>query len=251
MRIDDGLLLRGASVPLQNLGTIRSPILSDIYQDILSVTSFNVVSSVVFCGKAKMKEMLTAWGIWDDYADLTDLAYDEASKFELVIHSPYLRETVRQGLLLFFVEDIVYEEEYKGFLVIKDKSTPVGIIDNDNFLAVEDLIKQALYSRDEEKAGAKFASQTAKEWWEEANRLEDQQPKNASEDYQLTNIISKLSCVDSGYTLLTIYQLSVYQLYDQFYAYCQNRLGHLSENAYAHNGGDDFDHLAWLHKNSE
>ena len=45
-----------------------------------------------------------------------------------------------------------------------------------------------------------------------------------------------------------MYDLTVDQLYDQFYAYMQNRISQLSENAYAHNVGEDFDVNGWLRK---
>ena len=58
---------------------------------------------------------------------------------------------------------------------------------------------------------------------------------------QLSNIISKLSCVSVGYTLLNIYDLTVFQLYDQFFQYGYLRAMDLSEMAYSNHGGKDFD----------
>ena len=65
---------------------------------------------------------------------------------------------------------------------------------------------------------------------------------------KIGNIVSKLCVCGIGYTVENIYKLTVYQLYDQFSAYMQNRISQLSENAYAHNGGEDFDVNSWLRK---
>ena len=244
-------MLRGNPIPIQGLGSVRSPILAEIYQGIDSLMSYNMTCALLFSGKKKLKEMLMEMGVWEEYySDMSDLAFDQSSKFSLIIHSPTIREVFINGLSLFLLETVEYWAEGPGFSVTTLDGQLVGLITEVNYNQAESIFKQTLgvNDGDNDASDVRFASQTAKEWWEKANELEESQPHSNSEDYQMPNIISKLSCANVGYTISSIYGLTVYQLYDQFYAYSQGRTAALGETAYAHNGGENFDHLTWLHK---
>lgn len=252
MRIDEGLLLYGVPVPISGLGHLKSPKLKEIFSGITSLSGYRMTHTLLCCKKSDMKEIISTLGIENDYQDMSDLAYDEEDKFGLIIHSPYLREMFSEGLSLFFDEKVTYDERMQGYALLGENDKPTGVIIKSNYRIAENMLRQVLFDGDRDSPeDLKFASEKAKELWEKANRLEEKAPKQNTDDYQLTNIISKLSCANIGYTIFSIYELTVYQLYDQFYAYCQNRIAALSENAYAHNGGEDFDCMAWMHKKKE
>ena len=59
-------------------------------------------------------------------------------------------------------------------------------------------------------------------------------------------MISKLCAANIGYTLFNIYELTVFQLYDQFFQYGYLRAMNLNEMAYSNHGGEKFDIQAWL-----
>ena len=99
---------------------------------------------------------------------------------------------------------------------------------------------QPIYDADRKKAQKKAAEEAKKKAAEEAAK------KKADKRLQLGNIISKLSCVSTGYTLLNIYNLTVFQLYDQFFQYGYLRAMDLNEMAFSNHGGKNFDIQAWL-----
>ena len=63
---------------------------------------------------------------------------------------------------------------------------------------------------------------------------------------ELGNIISKLCAANSGYTLLNIYDLTIFQLYDQFFQYGYLRAMDLNERAFSVHGGKEFNFEKWL-----
>ena len=136
--------------------------------------------------------------------------------------------------------------------VFDKEETVTGVINKDNFSAVCKVLKTVSNPpQTETDDDPKFGSEAARELWEKHNKLEAEHPIENSEDYSLSNMISKLSCGTTNYTLLTIYELSVFQLYDQFDAYTQNRVSTIGEKAYSTWGGDDFDIMGWFHKNNK
>ena len=62
----------------------------------------------------------------------------------------------------------------------------------------------------------------------------------------LGNVISKLCVVSNSYNLLNIYELTVYQLYDQFSQYCFLRSAEFGERVYSIHGGKKFKFEQWL-----
>ena len=250
MTLDRGLLLYGKPISIYGLGSVGSPVLKNIYANFENAASYNLIHAILSCSSKKMRELIKGLRLEQDYADMTDLDYDEASKFKLITHSSTLREMVKSGLSLFFDEQLGWVDNNE-LVIISDDGTVLGVITEQNYNSVEDLLKQTLYFGSEKTGDLKFANEAARKLWEEQNRLEESQPQSNAEDYQLPNIISKLSCGTTGYTIFSIYELTVYQLYDLFYSYSQNRTSQLGENAYAHWGGEDFDPLSWLHSENK
>ena len=246
MKIDKGLLLFGAPIPIQGLGRILSPKLKDVFNGFDSYASFSLIRTVMATEKDKIRTIIKGLNLTQDYSDLTDLDFDESSKFSIITHSHLLREFFRQSLDMFFVEDVVWFEDHKCYVTQNKDEKLVGVISNDNYSEVEDLLKQMVGDSSGSGDNLRFATPEAKRLWEEHNTFEQASPKSISEDYSLPNIISKLACGTTGYTLFSIFDLTVYQLFDQFQAYSQCRSSALSENAYAHWGGEDFDPFSWL-----
>lgn len=245
MIIDAGLLLRGCSLNIRGLGEVCSPQLKDIYSDFDTLHTYNLFRQLVAADSAEMRTLIKQMKLRAMY-EMSDLAFDEAEKFDLIIGQMFFVESYTAGLRFFTKNTVSYNEEVQAF-IIQDGDQIVGAAFKDNFDQVENVLSQLLHDSKETSADVKFASDTAKEWWEKANALEKATTPANHKDYRLSNLISKLACANCGYTLFNIYDLTVYQLYDQFTAYAQGRYAALCENAYAHNGGEDFDHTMWLH----
>ena len=245
MMIDVGLLLHGCPLNIRGLGEVFSPRLRDIYADFDSLHTYNLFRQMVVSDASEIRSMIKQMQIRNTY-QMSDLDFDEATKFSLIIEQPFFIDAYCSGLRCFTNNTVSYNTEVQAFLIQKG-DTIVGAVFKDNFEQVESTLSQLMHDSKEEPSEAKFASDTAREWWEKANKLEKTIAPVNHKDYKLSNLISKLACANCGYTLFNIYDLTVYQLYDQFTAYAQGRYAALCENAYAHNGGEDFDHTMWLH----
>jgi hypothetical protein len=254
MKIPQISLLSPNPIIIQGVGTLRSPILNEIYSsDIRNLSLYSLATHVLFGSKQDIIELGKNMGDNNTYHKLIEPDIEITSKFNLIINSVDLREALCEALTLFFCNKIVFSPENKCFLVlsvIDDKASIVGSINDDNYLFIEDLLKQLLHCESEYSDNElKYSSDKAKELWEKVSQAEEKEKADVNaRDYEIGNIVSKLCVCGIGYTVKNIYDLTVYQLYDQFSAYMQNRISQLSENAYAHNGGEDFDVNGWLRK---
>lgn len=254
MKIPQISLLSPNPIIIQGVGTLRSPILNEIYSsDIRNLSLYSLATHVLFGSKQDIIELGKNMGENNTYHKLIEPDIEITSKFNLIINSVDLREALCEALALFFCNKIVFSPENNCFWVlsvIDDKASIVGSINDDNYLFIEDLLKQLLHCESEYSENElKYSSDKAKELWEKVSQAEEKEKADVNaRDYEIGNIVSKLCVCGIGYTVKNIYDLTVYQLYDQFSAYMQNRISQLSENAYAHNGGEDFDMNGWLRK---
>jgi len=254
MKIPQFALLSPDPFVLQGIGTLKSPTLKDISpSNMMNYSLYALVTQILFGSKKDIIEVGKNMGDNNTYDSLIEPDIEITSKFNLIISSVDLREALCKALALFFCNKIVFSPENQAFLVlsvIDDKVDIVGSINEDNYLFVEDLLKQLLHCESEySDKELKFSSDKAKELWDKVSQAEEKEKADVNaRDYEIGNIVSKLCVCGIGYTVENIYKLTVYQLYDQFSAYMQNRISQLSENAYAHNGGENFDINSWLRK---
>ena len=254
MKIPQISLLSPNPIIIQGVGTLKSPVLNEIYSsDIRNLSLYSLATHVLFGSKQDIIELGKNMGNNNTYHKLIEPDIEMTSKYNLIINSVDLREALCEALALFFCNKIVFSPENKCFLVVSvtdDKASIVGSINDDNYLFIEDLLKQLLHCESEYSDNElKYSSDKAKELWEKVSQAEEKEKADVNaRDYEIGNIVSKLCVCGIGYTVKNIYDLTVYQLYDQFSAYMQNRISQLSENAYAHNGGEDFDMNSWLRK---
>lgn len=254
MKIPQFALLSPDPFVLQGIGTLKSPTLKEISpSNMTNYSLYALVTQILFGSKNDIIEVGKNIGDNHTYKDLIEPDIEMTSKFNLIINSVDLREALCKALTLFFCNKIVFSPEHQAFLVlsvIDDKVDIVGSINEDNYLFVEDLLKQLLHCESEySDKELKFSSDKAKELWDKVSQAEEKEKADVNaRDYEIGNIVSKLCVCGIGYTVENIYKLTVYQLYDQFSAYIQNRISQLSENAYAHNGGENFDMNSWLRK---
>jgi len=254
MKIPQFALLSPDPFVLQGIGTLKSPILKEISpSNMMNYSLYALVTQILFGSKKDIIDIGQKLGDNNLYEELIEPDIEASSKYNLIISSIDLREALCKALALFFCNTIVFSPDNKSFLVFSvtdDKADIVGSINEDNYLFVEDLLKQLLHCESEyNDKQLKYSSEKAKELWDKVTKAEEREKADVNaRDYEIGNIVSKLCVCGIGYTVENIYNLTVYQLYDQFSAYIQNRISQLSENAYAHNGGKDFDINGWLRK---
>ncbi len=241
-------LISGDSIPVDGIGHIRSPKLRELkptqgigmwtynlYLNILSWQKEDIIKFIKISRGKQLKSLDSR---------------DKLNAFDVVTLLEQPRQLLRDAMGFFIDEELMWDERTRSF-ISEDKNNhdKVGCIDRNNFEDVRDMMLQVNYiNLGRSVKPVKFSSNKAQTLWEQAQRHLKNDATRTTPDkrMQLGNIISKLSCVSVGYTLLNIYDLTVFQLYDQFFQYGYLRAMDLSEMAYSNHGGKDFDVQAWL-----
>ena len=251
MKIPQFALLNSEPFVLQGIGTLKSPTLREIAPNHMqNFMAYSLIANVLFAKKTEIISIAQALGNHNLYHTLKQVDIANATKYNLIVCSQDLRNALCAALPLFFCNQISYSDPLGFIICSEDGKQIVGNINNDNYQLIEDLLKQLLHCASEySDTQLQYASDKAEALWEQTTKYAEKEKSDINaKDYEIGNIISKLCTCGIGYTVFNIYNLTVYQLYDQFSAYMQNRISQLSENAYAHNGGEDFDFNSWLRK---
>lgn len=174
---------------------------------------------------------------------------DKLSLFDVISLIEQPRKLLQKAMAFFVDEVISWDEGTRSFLLKNDLDEDVGRINRENFEEVRDMMLQMNYINIGESAKpVKHSSQQAQELWERAQQYLKEESAKATPDknMNLGNIISKLCAASTSYNLLNIYDLTVFQLYDQFFQYGYLRAMNLNEMAFSNHGGENFDMQAWL-----
>jgi len=242
MRFSYEDLLSGEPIFVEGIGYFRSPRLKELGSSGIGFSAYNIYIAILS---------------WDKEEFLKNLPHNHSAIFSknesltlfdmMAILKLDFRELLREALSFFMVEDVGWSETESCFVTSSD-SKEIGKIDRDNFDKVRSMILQLNFLDLEDNAQPKFANAKAKKYWELEQKFKKEQGKKTSGNkwMRLGNMISKLCASHSGYTFANIYDLTVYQLHDQFFQLSHLRSCAVGENAYATHGGDKFDFQNWL-----
>lgn len=241
-------LLSGDSIFIDGVGHIRSPRLSELKPtNGIGTWNYDLYINLLVWDKEELLKFLKVITQKNLFA-LTKS--NMLNVFDIITLLDSSRELVLKMLNFFIEEDVEWADKERKFLTYsKENHEFIGSINRDNFDDIRDMLLQMNYINLEKASGnTKYASDKAKALWEKAQQhlKTDAAKKTSDKRMRLGNIISKLSCVSIGYTLLNIYDLTIFQLYDQFFQYGYIRAMDLSEMAYSNHGGKDFDIQSWL-----
>lgn len=240
-------LLSGDSIPVEGVGHIRSPRLRELKPtEGIGIFTYNYYLHILISDKSNVIALMQALS----GRQLKPLENSNLSVFDTLTIIPDMRQQLSSSLNFFMDEDVSWEEAKHKFITYTKEGKQVGAIDRTNFDDVRCYILQANYiGVDALDKPKKFASPRAQALWEEAQKhLQEEAKKTPKKDKRqaLGNIVSKLCAAPTGYTLLNIYDLTIFQLYDQFFQYGYLRAIGISEMAFSNHGGKDFDIQKWL-----
>lgn len=174
---------------------------------------------------------------------------DNVGTFDAIVILQQPRELLKQVLDFFMDETVVWDEKANAFNTLSHDNEIIGKIDRNNFEDVRDMMLQMNYINLGDKAKPiKHSNDKARELWEKAQKYLQRESKKETKDknMNLGNIISKLSIASPSYNLLNIYNLTIFQLYDQFFQCGYLRAMDLKERVFSIHGGDDFSLEDWL-----
>lgn len=252
MRFDYFDMLSGDPIYFQGVGHLRSPSLHELRPTSgIGYRTYNIYLNFLTWDK----EHLLKYDQLMQYRGAHRLNRKCFNAFDVATLLTQTRELCRVVLSFFMLEDLVWDEAHRCYLVMaQDAEEPcvIGEINRDNFDEVRETMLQLNFiGLDKGDAPpVQHSDDKSKELWEKVQgHLKEQAQKESKEDkpeYHLSNIISKICAVHPSYNLLNIYGLTVFQLYDAFFQVSYMRSSDLNEQIFSNHGGDKFKFENWL-----
>lgn len=247
MKFEYGDLISGDSIPVKGIAHFRSPRLRELKPtEGIGDWTYNFYLNILLWVKSDFVRFLRMIG-GKSYRLL-----DENQKLETFDVATFADSTcglLREAMAFFIDEDLIWDKGKHIYTCISRKTgEQVGQINRDNFEEVRDMMLQMNYIRvGGTKNPLRHSSKKAQILWEKAQEyLKDGKGRRPDKRMDIGNVISKLCAASNTYNLLNIYDLTVFQLYDQFFQLGYLRAAGLSERIYCNHGGKDFQAEAWL-----
>lgn len=211
-KIDALSLLSNKPVKYGTLCTLTPPRL-----DAIREVGYTTYMSYINCCSMELNTFLEAIGIDKKYGELSEEEKAECTVFNLLIAEQSMRVLLHEALS-FFIEEKVVFEGVEFSLYKADSDVPFSSINSDNFDELRDGILQLNYLSSQGVAPMKFKNARAKAIYEKCQMGKKKMEEKTKGDINLNlpNVIASISTQHNSYNLLNIWDLTVYQLYDQF-----------------------------------
>ena len=234
IKLDYFTLLSPDPIYVKGVGHIKSPTLREIselenkintyyfYVNLFLMTidkyfnDFEKENTVYFYYPKELKKKMLS--LKNEYDALSDEAKDNITFYNFLVHDDILRIYVQYAFNFFFVEDIRFDQKNLVYSVYDEKETVTGIIHSKNYSDVIDIILQRInveYKKEKTKP-LKIKNKIAEKLLAKMKPSELQAKKKNDEKLDIANIISSLSSHHSTLNIVNIWDITVYQLYDQF-----------------------------------
>lgn len=244
MDFDYFTLLSPEPVKLLHMGGVKSPSLREIarigypvYQGYINLFFMNKKSYYALIAD-ETQQYLSSYEKPDreiilqvkkEYEALSKEEKENISFFHILSFDKRLRDSICGALNFFLEENVVYDEEKRAFLTYspseaKENSLaesschPVGAVTSQNYTLLADIILQRIHVKreDSEKEGGKIKNETASRLLEKMQKGREKQKKKEDRKMELANMISALASHHQSLNMTNIWDLTVFQLYDQF-----------------------------------
>jgi len=223
-------ILRGAGCKVDGIGTIRPVTLGEI--ESLGDIGNKYYASLFFLVLDKAR-----------IAKEIDVELDtDAPLLHVYLSAPPLRKMLLDSLSFFLVERLSPQDD--KILLADTGGNIVGVLDSQSFPRFQRALKVCCCLEAEEEDAPKFSGEKAKKIWEKC-RDGRKRLNEAKGGPAMDEIISCVSALSGAYNLLNIWDLTVYQLLDQFRRLYGNAQFHVFSTRWAAWGQKDFDFSAW------
>jgi hypothetical protein len=239
-------LISGDSIPVDGVGHLKSPLLQRLKPTKgIGTWAYNLYVNALVWDKADfLKFARTTSG-----RSFKKLDNEKLTTFDTMTLIDFMRELLRKAMAFFMEENLFWDTDKRCFISKTDDEQIMGYINRDNFEEVRDMMLQLNYiGIGKDAKPLRHSTKEAEALWERAQQYLKAESAKTTQDKTMSigNIISKLCAVSTSYNLLNIYDLTIFQLYDQFFQYGYLRAASLNEMAFCNHGGKNFDMQAWL-----
>lgn len=220
-----------------DLGYVSSPKISKIYSEEIGYFKYGFYVVLL---RGNVKDCLSLFGVNEESG--MEL-FKQVGMFYFICLNKNIAFAYEQAFSLFIHGEVVFDAESKHFTVQKDGKT-TGIINSENFADVCSLMLELCYIKEKSTKKLKFRSKKAKDLFK---FLEEGKPKETKpdKDYAFGNVLSSVCCQHNSINMTNVWDLTIYQLYDQF-----NRLQiktpfDINATKWAAWGSDPYDYKMW------
>ena len=213
--IDNTVLISGA--PMRFGGILfRQPTLGQIYRD--PDVGKAVYDSYLYLVSLDVEGFLQATGLTDVYMELPRDIREQIGIFDLLTAEPSWRALLLEALSFFTGSPVRYDPTAGEILV--DCGEEERVLDKESYdQAREFIMRSACLECKAKQSELRFYNKRAKEAWERLMKHREEmrkKPQKVDPSFSLWNIIGAVTSRHPSLNLTNIWQLTVYQLYDQF-----------------------------------
>lgn len=216
MKLDYATLISPAPCYLEQAGHIKSPRLRDIFCPEVGYPRYNLYLSLLLSTPQHYCEQVNpTQASW--YHSLDEEKRNRLSMFDLILADSWLQSAFLQIFRFFFTEEVVFSPENQAFLTYGEE--PEGVIHRENFFTVCDVILQRCFvsrpdtSFDPSQVSGKKAQSILKKL--QAGR-QQKSSVSRNRDTELPNLIAAIAVKSRSVNFINIWDLTIYQLYEQF-----------------------------------
>lgn len=257
MNLDYATLISPFSLYLENIGHIRPIRLKDIWLPEVTYKTYSLYLSLMLMKPLSYFEQINP-DLHEQYNAMSDEDKSIISMFNIIANDQKLREQYCKALSFFMDETVLWDAAYNVFITCSrvdnktaDSLTPIGAISEQHFAEVCDVILQLNgvdrneEQFDEKKVKNKYALEVLRKL---KKGIQTMKKKNKHDPkMELPNLISAISCKHNSINLTNIWDLTVYQLYDQFHRLQINNVYNIKSMSLAAWGdkNNTFDYSEW------
>lgn len=208
-------LISCTPIKLTGIGSIISPTLRQI-------DSITYYTYAIYLTHLRM----TPEEFFENYYPKKEISVQDlmnTTKFDLVVIDESFRNIILSALNFFFIEDFQYIQEpgYECFVVLDENNNITHAITRNNYNGIVNIILQRVHITPEKNVVddlSKAKNKRGKKIYEKifAQRKKFKKAKSDNPDYDFANIIASVACYSPNLNWVNIWDITVYQLYDEF-----------------------------------
>lgn len=246
MKLDYFDLISPDPIWLDGVGYIKCPTLREISRLKYKTNEYSQYLGIL---QINMDKYLDVAG--NEYAKQLYESDKSVEIYDILILDEKLRGMLHNAFSFFICSDVYYVEKDKTFYITeKDENGElviIGLINRLNYSDVCDCIMQMNFIKIENLEEEKFGSDKARKIAEKIKnfRLTKAKKNTSDKDMNLGNLISSLASRQNGLNIIDIWDMTIFQFYDQFHKQNYNNSIDIRSMNYAFMGGE-FDLTEWF-----
>lgn len=241
--ISKDALMAGDDIFLEGIGTLHQPTLKEI-RKYSSVFGEGLADVYLTLFSFDLPTFLKKTVAEERFETIDPEVRNQIRLFDLLISDTEMRELLNEALSFFISENVVFSPTYEAFRVSDFCSGQIiGFVNRDNY---EDFTAAVLIINGiTPPKPKKYKNQAAREIEEMLEAGRKKAAARSSNNRSLPNIISAMSIWSNTYNLLNVYDLTMYQLINQFERLSTKVQLDVIGTRWAAWGTEDFDFSIW------